>query len=581
MPNVKLNPYILKADRLETQDNKTSIIDKNSTNEQYPSAKAVYEALAPIFDSKANVFDNTTETAKAISIKDSAESKIKELRLYGEGGIIETTFTESDGKNLVTITDNGDSLTVNEEIASKVVLEGNTPYFNIECLAEYVDVEGTYPINFFVYPNETENNYAEQTLPNSETYDMYTQNYVYPNMATQAIESITYSVTLNIQTPPIENPTISVYGKNLCNNIFYQARLANGVAYVYQDFVEVTSPYITKNPYSGACVVMPVIPNQTYRFSGNVTGHVYKAIYYAFYTSLADVTSYIKEISHGYAVGDAKFTTPENAKYVVLFFGSDIANTTLTFDNVQVELGTTVTEYEPYKEPQSVTIPYSFAEGDNLTLENGKVNVRVADKSNEYTEIDNLFSLSGTGGSSDLTLLTLNQDLLVGAKSLNAVINGNATYSDMDGYTYTVNITNLIPNKQGVIGTVTWKNSVTAEEQVQELVATDINEETGFPNTIQIGYIGDYPNDSSTLWLPLDIIDYTATVSGTFEADITDTNIGQALLALHTNHPNTTILSDADLQITYIVDVKSYIDNKFSELQSMISAIESAVVNNI
>ena len=45
MPNIKSSPYILKAEQLETQQNKTLVVDKNSTDKQYPSAKAVYNAL--------------------------------------------------------------------------------------------------------------------------------------------------------------------------------------------------------------------------------------------------------------------------------------------------------------------------------------------------------------------------------------------------------------------------------------------------------------------------------------------------------------------------------------------------------
>ena len=59
MPNVKLSPYILKADKLETQENKTLIIDKNSTNEQYPSAKAVYDALQNVEGSGSVEIDQT------------------------------------------------------------------------------------------------------------------------------------------------------------------------------------------------------------------------------------------------------------------------------------------------------------------------------------------------------------------------------------------------------------------------------------------------------------------------------------------------------------------------------------------
>lgn len=51
----------------------------------------------------------------------------------------------------------------------------------------------------------------------------------------------------------------------------------------------------------------------------------------------------------------------------------------------------------------------------------------------------------------------------------------------------------------------------------------------------------------------------------------------QKLLALHTNKPNTTIWNDqnADMQITYIADTKSYIDKKFKELSDAIVASAS------
>ena len=38
-------PYILKAEQLETQNNKVSVLDESVTNDQYPSAKAVMDAL--------------------------------------------------------------------------------------------------------------------------------------------------------------------------------------------------------------------------------------------------------------------------------------------------------------------------------------------------------------------------------------------------------------------------------------------------------------------------------------------------------------------------------------------------------
>lgn len=51
----------------------------------------------------------------------------------------------------------------------------------------------------------------------------------------------------------------------------------------------------------------------------------------------------------------------------------------------------------------------------------------------------------------------------------------------------------------------------------------------------------------------------------------------QKILALHTNKPNTTIWNDqnAEMQVTYIADTKSYIDNKFKELSDAIVASAS------
>lgn len=51
--------------------------------------------------------------------------------------------------------------------------------------------------------------------------------------------------------------------------------------------------------------------------------------------------------------------------------------------------------------------------------------------------------------------------------------------------------------------------------------------------------------------------------------DITDTETGQALLALKTNYPNTSVISDIDLNLTYRADTKNYIDNKIAALTAL------------
>lgn len=51
--------------------------------------------------------------------------------------------------------------------------------------------------------------------------------------------------------------------------------------------------------------------------------------------------------------------------------------------------------------------------------------------------------------------------------------------------------------------------------------------------------------------------------------DITDTEAGQALLALKTNYPSTSVISDIDLNLTYRADTKNYIDNKIAALTAL------------
>ena len=51
--------------------------------------------------------------------------------------------------------------------------------------------------------------------------------------------------------------------------------------------------------------------------------------------------------------------------------------------------------------------------------------------------------------------------------------------------------------------------------------------------------------------------------------DITSTEAGQALLALKSNYPSTSVISDIDLNLTYRADTKNYIDNKIAALTAL------------
>jgi hypothetical protein len=65
------------------------------------------------------------------------------------------------------------------------------------------------------------------------------------------------------------------------------------------------------------------------------------------------------------------FTTPSNAKYAVIILQCSQTNTTVTWTNLQLELGSTATDYEPYTEQEySITFPSSVG-----TVYGGSLNV--------------------------------------------------------------------------------------------------------------------------------------------------------------------------------------------------------------
>lgn len=63
MPNIKKSGYIVKADKLESHSNKVITIDDKSTDEEYPSAKAVYLLCVMKDDlTSQKILKGTTET---------------------------------------------------------------------------------------------------------------------------------------------------------------------------------------------------------------------------------------------------------------------------------------------------------------------------------------------------------------------------------------------------------------------------------------------------------------------------------------------------------------------------------------
>ncbi len=156
-----------------------------------------------------------------------------------------------------------------------------------------------------------------------------------------------------------ENPVISVSGKNLfdINNVltnWLATSEVNGSSITITATSDASSNYAQVGHFY-------LVAGQTYRYSLNVSGE----------TNAKQVYWFASGSNMGYS---EVFTPTKSGYYSLLLYaiatkGSGIG-TTITYSNVQVELGTTATDYEEYKEQQIETISCALGEGESLAVEN-------------------------------------------------------------------------------------------------------------------------------------------------------------------------------------------------------------------
>lgn len=345
----------------------------------------------------------------------------------------------------------------------------------------------------------------------------------------------------------VENPTATIQGKNLYsifkNNSYGKEQLIDGVTY-------------TKNADG----------------SLTIKGKATTTSRYNLITNLLSAKLFARHIDEQYTI--KIFGLPSNCCYEVSFAGTRYGETKNTFTNVKensqkrytelripegvavnttiypmIVLGDTINGYEPYKQIQTVTFNHSL---------NG-----IDDVKDEL-----IIRADGTG--------QLIQRLL--EEELNANSNYVLWYENTNTYgflmkeskwLYRANKTNIKSNK-----------------------LKGITKEVGNPGTYDKNGIF---VDTAGLYIKISkkyLTEYTVNALKTYLRDNPITVVGllkepiltelsseevQKILALHTNKPNTTIWNDqnAEMQVTYVADTKSYIDNKFKELSNAIVASAS------
>lgn len=320
-----------------------------------------------------------TGEGNELSLNNTKEGTPLEIGLKGN-----TSQETTTGKNLLNIpdgtyydTNNTYSITVKDSVITPNFSTIST-VFNI-----IVPITLTLPAGTYTY-----NNYSDKSYPYSnfryDTTNVFTVVYNDKGKKTFTFnEAVTVnniqfyfgstSQTYSILTPQIEvgststdferytygaspNPnypqevqvvtgdnTINIVGKNLCEPEAYPVSIS-GTYTVATSSTPVTSPYTTPNAYRGVGFLARVEAGVTYTFSSDITGFNYSNII-GIYASKSDITDQTKQLER---ITGATFT-PNYSGYALIGCSASASGTTITWSYIQVELGSTSSEYTPYQ----------------------------------------------------------------------------------------------------------------------------------------------------------------------------------------------------------------------------------------
>lgn len=114
-------PYILKAEQLETQANKVSVLDNTVTNDQYPSAKAVKDAISNIsLDASGTTLSSKQDKFADVTVQEGSNFPM----LNSDGQAIWT----ADGFNINSRGDLGFKLTSENSYSGVTIGSKDSPF---------------------------------------------------------------------------------------------------------------------------------------------------------------------------------------------------------------------------------------------------------------------------------------------------------------------------------------------------------------------------------------------------------------------------------------------------------------------
>lgn len=565
--------------------NKTTIIDANSTDTQYPSAKAVYDIVQ---NSPGAALDDIvpkqTATDSIININDALKYKAFDFKV--DGAYKQTT---SDGSNLLNIDystnpilgERGDiQASLNDDYSftvtgNKTDAEWSNLYFdlltdiNIKAGTQYYVHSTTLVLldsELQYIKNMSGDFIADADYIVKRVY--YTSNkqgdineVIHPYLGTVPYdESKYYKYTGGIASP---NPD---YPQDITTLSFDEIMKNGQNLFNYQDTKEINNAYsVDEDGWINISI-------------DNTDGS--KSVYYNYYTNnihLKPNTNYnvfleVKEVNGNAGISvvsrwspsQGQFSTGFEKKFTALQSGkiyNKICTTLSDFSQVEVSVRT-FCSFKP-GESGSITFRISVLEDTSITPENfvyqpyQETNYQIDLQGNEMVSLPN-------GVKDELQIdKEGNVNLIknVGKKILNGseewMPNTNYTTSSMLAVQYLEN--SMLPNSKIMsdhftYNAVTGINTIRAATQYV-LIGLDITE---------FATVGDFKNwlqsNNTTVYYQLD---EPQTINLGKLEDLISTEQGSNTFAINSN-------IDTQISTTYALDLKKYIDNKIAAISSAV-----------
>lgn len=566
-----------------------SYITDSEGNVAYPKtlAKCVNKGGSTLEEYLNDVEDATlikpTAQGTDIVLTDSSNMNIQELHLFGKteqkttkGINLLKTEQQDETRDGITITRNDDgtyvlngtaTIDVDFSLTSKFPAEKGKTYRMTGISKEksgifmYVtDGSTSYSCASgvgvtFTYTSESGKKYIHLLIPSGKTLNnitvkpMIVDGLTYPNTTYDDYEPYTGGIASPNPDYPqeiksIENPTVSVAGKNLLVNNAKSKQIRNLIYTVNEDkSISVKGTYEVGKDVTESDIYL----FGTFKDEGQYV-YIPKGCYSINTISVPNGTYIAREKTKGSIINSEniiKTLSEQDCYFYSWVFRITKDGTYNSTIYPQMEVGNIATEYEPYKEIQSAQQTCKL---------NGIDDVR-----------DELIvRADGTGQ----LIQRLLKEELNNNSDLRTWYETTKTYGYQTGeskWLFMANKINVKSNKLKGITKEVGNSGAYNENGIFVNTAGCINFK------ILKKYLTKYTVDALKTYLR----DNPITVVGLLKEPIVNELSAEEvkkILAIHTNKPISTIWNDqnADMQITYVADAKNYIDNKFTELENSV-----------